>query len=532
MSESDSRPRPPFLIALPQGLCVSGVSLWAVRLASGLAQHGHPVGLIVHDEPAGRRRLEAKLPRDVRTFNARDLPPMGETRGDLSPFIAIYRDAVRQMADETGYPVVLSPNLSGDCYGVAAALCSAQPEIVRIVGWQHSDIQYDYRVLGRYEPIIAKFVGVSERITNQLRQRLPARAGDIVRLPYGVPAAEQPPRRPPPAGRPIRFVYTGRMEHHQKRILALPAMSDELNRRGVDHKLVLRGDGPAAKDIDRAIQSRPDIERRDADDQGSVRADLEWADVFVLASRFEGLSISMLEAMGRGCVPVVTGAVSGTDEAVQPGLNGRIVEVDEADDEQAVGCALAEAVASLPDHDITAMSHAAWRTVMDRFSLAAHCAAASDLIEAVAARPPRWWPADRPCAFSAPGAAGEGTVPADAATRMRSLLTRLAGRRIIIHGAGRHTTELGPVLAEFSGSILAIADDDRQRHGSRLCNCPIIDPHSAGDTGATDVVISSWLHEPAIWSRRAVYERQGLAVHRLYAGEGNKDKEPAGLLGR
>ena len=38
----------------------------------------------------------------------------------------------------------------------------------------------------------------------------------------------------------------------------------------------------------------------------------------------------------------------------------------------------------------------------------------------------------------------------------------------------------------------------------------------ASETGATDVVISSWINQHAIWSRRAVYERQGLTVHTVY----------------
>ena len=45
---------------------------------------------------------------------------------------------------------------------------------------------------------------------------------------------------------------------------------------------------------------------------------------------------------------------------------------------------------------------------------------------------------------------------------------------------------------------------------------PIVAPHDAGETGATDVVISSWINQNAIWQRRAVYERQGLKVHTLY----------------
>ena len=49
-------------------------------------------------------------------------------------------------------------------------------------------------------------------------------------------------------------------------------------------------------------------------------------DIFLSTSDFEGASVSMLEAMALGVVPVVTN-VSGVDEFVTDGTNGYISEV-------------------------------------------------------------------------------------------------------------------------------------------------------------------------------------------------------------
>ena len=59
-------------------------------------------------------------------------------------------------------------------------------------------------------------------------------------------------------------------------------------------------------------------------------------------------------------------------------------------------------------------------------------------------------------------------------------------------------------------------DDNRETHGKKLWNWPIIPPTAARETGATDLIISSWLHQDAIHARRATYEQQGLTVHRIY----------------
>jgi hypothetical protein len=125
------------------------------------------------------------------------------------------------------------------------------------------------------------------------------------------------------------------------------------------------------------------------------------------------------------------------------------------------------------------------------------------------------------CAFSSAGVtasfSGSGSVPPDGPDRLKSLLARLGGRQIVVHGVGQHTLQLASVYASCPARIVAFADDDRRHHRSSLWNWPIIAPGSASASGATDVVISSWMHQDAIWNRRGIYESQGLRVHRIYA---------------
>jgi hypothetical protein len=66
---------------------------------------------------------------------------------------------------------------------------------------------------------------------------------------------------------------------------------------------------------------------------------------------------------------------------------------------------------------------------------------------------------------------------------------------------------------------------------------PVVRPEAAHQLEATDVVISSFIHEQGIWLKRDILEQQGLVVHRLYHGQqikhssadGDQLGEPAGV---
>lgn len=517
-------PAAPLLLPLPTGLCVSGITTLTLNMARALAARGRAVTLLLHPEPIAAAPLAVSLPPSIEIVDLRGLPPLQTAEGDLSPWLPEYRRAVAALHDRHHAPVVAFPNSLGDAFGLLAALTTEQPASLRIVGWQHNDIAYDTRVMEHYEPVLSLLIGVSDHLRNRLAARLPRREQDCLSITAGVPAPTRPHERDPVPGRPLRLLYTGRLDPFQKRIGTLPLLSQELNRRHINHELRIVGDGPGRESLAQHLRESPanSVTLLPPAPPEHIATWLDEADLFVLPSRFEGLSVAMLEAMARGCIPVVARVESGLSQVITHRVNGLIADAGPGDDEPATSKAMADAIEAARPL-LGSLAVAAHATIADRFSLDRFADQVAAAIDRAAASPPRAWPGSRSPAFTAPAGhpAGSGTVPPGAAARLRTLLDQMPGRAVLIHGAGRHTLELADVLAEYKVRIVAFADDDPAAMGRTLLDRPVIAPAAqaavfARAHGATEVIISSFIHQDAIWARRAVYESAGLRVCRLY----------------
>lgn len=417
-----------------------------------------------------------------------------------------------------GGRVVLFPTLLGDCFGACAALTQDPSVDVRLAGLAHSDNGYDARVIEHYEPVLARAGAVSSRLAESLRAKWPAREHDVRLVANGVEHGSGQRSR----GGPRTITYTGRIEESTKRVSALIHMSDVLRGRGIDHTLRIVGDGPAAGAIDRMIEERrvasgARIERISAATPERVRELLRESEFFVLASRTEGLSVSMLEAMSEGCCCVVPAHRSGAAEAIESGVSGVLLKTDSAATARSAGEDLAEAIASTSRERAAELGEQARAVVLARFGIEAHLRAISELIDEAAGDRARRWPDGRSAAFTAlPGQVGSGTVPRNADKRLREIMDSLRGRSVAIHGTGRHSFELAHVLGEYAGEIRVFVDDDPARQGIEFLGKPVVAPQEAGSLGVTDMVISSHLHQDAIWARRHEFSRQGVRVHQLY----------------
>ncbi len=178
----------------------------------------------------------------------------------------------------------------------------------------------------------AGVIAVSEGVRIALIERLGRLGGRLVTIANGVdperfnlPGDAPVLRRSLGISGPASLILTvGRLAEQKGHCFLLDAAAAVVRVRPEAHFL-LAGEGelePALREQARRMGLAANIHFL------GQREDVPWllasADVFVLPSLWEGLSVALLEAMAAGC-PVIATDVSGTDQAMVPGETGLVV---------------------------------------------------------------------------------------------------------------------------------------------------------------------------------------------------------------
>lgn len=200
----------------------------------------------------------------------------------------------------------------------------------------------------------------------------------VVTIPNGVeipPADALAKRRPWEA--PLRLACVGRIDHPQKGVLLLPGILRALDRAGIDFRLVVAGDGPDAPELASTLKTGPcagRVELMGAVPPEAVYPILLDTHFLLMPSFYEGLPLTLMEAMACGCVPVASRLAGITDTLVSEGVNGWLAEAGDPD-----GFAAALSGGADPER-WGAMSRAAAETAGRGYSAALMCERYLELI--------------------------------------------------------------------------------------------------------------------------------------------------------
>jgi len=330
---------------------ISGVDIFSSNLVRALCARGYRAQILQTEAP---ERTPDPLPL------AEDLPV---DRLGL-PKHASWK---RRWASLKSYlekePTIYIPNYDEKHSCVAPAL----DDNVRVVGIAHSDDPQHYQHILRLAPYWDAVVAVSNAIAGTLEQIAPAISERVSIIPYGVVVTPEPVQSLREAGSPLRAVYAGRLMQYQKRALDLPRIAAGIHAARVNAEITVVGNGPDAQEF--VSRSTSSLVNRTMRWVGSLSNEelielLRESHVFVLPSAFEGLPVSVLEAMANGCVPVVTAIRSGIPELIRDGENGFVVSVGDVD-------AIVSRIRTLEADDAcrVRMSRSAWQTIRDGYSI-------------------------------------------------------------------------------------------------------------------------------------------------------------------
>lgn len=282
-----------------------------------------------------------------------------------SPWQHDTQQAVRQCLRwlREDLPQVYVPNCIVPAYFAAA---EAKRCGVRTIGVLHSDDPFywgivDEFVYGGEQWRLNQLVAVSLFLHDAVRSNAPATI-PVHYIPHGVPTprvrAAQPKEK-------LRIVYTGRLVEEQKRISDLARAFCRVTRNHANLEAWIVGAGSAEANVRNIIRAEGMDERvilKGWVSPTRIHEVLGECQIFALLSDYEGMPISLMEAMAVGLVPICVETRSGIGEVVSHMKNGILVRDREDSFSHAVSYLIQNPEASLK------LSAAARQTILERYS--------------------------------------------------------------------------------------------------------------------------------------------------------------------
>lgn len=205
------------------------------------------------------------------------------------------------------------------------------PTGIKRVGIIHSDDVKVYRLVTRYRQWLDAFVGVSSHIVEQLGAIPEIASMEMHCLTCGVGIPSDQPTRFLQSDDLMRIIYLGRLDHDAKRVRIFPDILKTLAASGVPFHWSIVGDGPERGFLEKEMTSShagQTIKLTGRVAYERIPELLQSHHILLLTSDYEGLPLSLLEAMACGLVPVVSDLPSGIREVVDTS-NGILVPVND-----------------------------------------------------------------------------------------------------------------------------------------------------------------------------------------------------------
>jgi glycosyltransferase involved in cell wall biosynthesis len=192
------------------------------------------------------------------------------------------------------------------------------PGVCRI-GVVQNDDSPTYASVVSYARLLDATVGVSQHACDVLRRAPRLAEKPVYYQPHGVPQLRGLPALTRPPNSPIRIIYIGRLIREQKRVHLFPRILQRLVASNRPFTWTIAGDGPELARLQQSMVTNAPNQSVVFTGQvpyHQVPELLADSDIFLLTSDYEGLPLSVLEALVSGTVPVVSDLASGIRESI------------------------------------------------------------------------------------------------------------------------------------------------------------------------------------------------------------------------
>lgn len=343
------------------GLETGGAEMMVLHLARELSRAGHPVRVVsLHGDETDVAGLMRRAGVDVVALNK---------AGGPDPRTVLRLRA--QMRDFS--PAVVHTHLPVLEYVLPAARLYGRR--VRIIHTVHNLAREEtrHRVLRAVNRRAFSHgvvpVALNEEVRSSICREyaLPASAVPVVGNGIDLDAFRGPQRRGP-RGAGARLLCVARLAPAKNHALLLRTVA-RLRESGRDVSLTLVGDGPLRGALEERARELGISQRvRFAGRRTDTPAFYRDCDLFVLLSDYEGMPMSIIEAMASG-LPVVATRAGGVAELVDDGVNGALVEADAAAAAEAIAaiCDDPALYARLSDGAVRTSSHYSAEAMMEKY---------------------------------------------------------------------------------------------------------------------------------------------------------------------
>lgn len=309
---------PQYIFECDYGLGLGGIEAWTKSICTELLMDGRKNLHIISD------RGEYDIP-DIIKDKVVKLPINHDEMFASETMVRIIEHLIQQL------PCVV---VTGQFYMTLLAACLVKqhyPEQIHIISVIHFGKDELYRQYASVNSYLDLYIGVSRDITEGLLQygveknkvdhmTCPVECDRILERNYTLDREK-----------PIRLGFAGRVNKKQKRMDLIPAFVGLLENLHVNYYFEIAGKGDYCEKLAEFMKERgleDKVRLIGSIDREAIRTFWKDKDVCLSFSDYEGRSISIMEAMANGAVPVVT-ATSGVRDDITDDENGYIVELQD-----------------------------------------------------------------------------------------------------------------------------------------------------------------------------------------------------------